>query len=156
MSFNVKSYSVTGHDVEEPEFRDTNGALPLGEGDNMVYKILHSFIKERNDRFINIATNAVRRATNHRVSSGSTGEFGDNIGHHIHEDEKRQHVSERVSGPLVSGLAYCISSCSMILLNKIVLSSYGFDAGISLMFYQVATSVIYREQNKLLPLSCEV
>lgn len=56
----------------------------------------------------------------------------------------------------MSGLAYCISSCSMILLNKIVLSSYGFDAGISLMFYQVATSVIYREQNKLLPLSCEV
>lgn len=65
MSFHVKSYSVTGHDVEEPEFRDANGALPLGKGDNMVYKILHSFIKERNNRFINIATNAVRRATNH-------------------------------------------------------------------------------------------
>ncbi|CAL5402262.1 unnamed protein product [Camellia sinensis] len=37
---------------------------------------------------------------------------------------------------LVSGLAYCISSCSMILVNKYVLSSYDFNAGISLMFYQ--------------------
>lgn len=38
---------------------------------------------------------------------------------------------------LLSGLAYCISSCSMILVNKYVLSSYDFNAGISLMFYQV-------------------
>lgn len=38
---------------------------------------------------------------------------------------------------LVSGLAYCVSSCSMILVNKYVLSSYDFNAGISLMLYQV-------------------
>lgn len=38
---------------------------------------------------------------------------------------------------LLSGLAYCISSCSMILINKFVLSSYDFNAGISLMLYQV-------------------
>lgn len=38
---------------------------------------------------------------------------------------------------LLSGLAYCLSSCSMILINKFVLSSYDFSAGISLMFYQV-------------------
>lgn len=38
---------------------------------------------------------------------------------------------------LLSGLAYCISSCSMILVNKYVLSSYNFNAGISLMLYQV-------------------
>lgn len=38
---------------------------------------------------------------------------------------------------LLSGLAYCISSCSMILVNKFVLSSYDFNAGISLMVYQV-------------------
>ncbi|MCL7023411.1 hypothetical protein MKW94_028883 [Papaver nudicaule] len=38
---------------------------------------------------------------------------------------------------LLSGLAYCISSCSMILINKCVLSSYDFNAGISLMLYQV-------------------
>lgn len=38
---------------------------------------------------------------------------------------------------LLSGFAYCISSCSMILVNKYVLSSYDFNAGISLMLYQV-------------------
>lgn len=38
---------------------------------------------------------------------------------------------------LLSGLAYCISSCSMILVNKFVLSSYDFNAGIFLMLYQV-------------------
>ncbi|KAF5457952.1 hypothetical protein F2P56_022023, partial [Juglans regia] len=43
---------------------------------------------------------------------------------------------------LLSGLAYCISSCSMILINKFVLSSYDFNAGISLMVYQNLISVI--------------
>ncbi|CAB4289174.1 unnamed protein product [Prunus armeniaca] len=43
---------------------------------------------------------------------------------------------------LLAGLAYCISSCSMILVNKFVLSSYNFDAGISLMLYQNLVSVI--------------
>lgn len=52
-------------------------------------------------------------------------------------DEKRGYGLGRRSGPVMSGAAYCISSCSMILLNKVVLSSYNFNAGISLMFYQV-------------------
>ncbi|CAI0474142.1 unnamed protein product [Linum tenue] len=43
---------------------------------------------------------------------------------------------------LLAGLAYCISSCSMILVNKFVLSSYNFNAGISLMLYQNFISVI--------------
>ncbi|KAI3972253.1 hypothetical protein MKW92_016488 [Papaver armeniacum] len=43
---------------------------------------------------------------------------------------------------LLSGLAYCISSCSMILINKYVLSSYNFNAGISLMLYQNLVSVV--------------
>ncbi|XP_020534525.1 GDP-mannose transporter GONST1 isoform X2 [Jatropha curcas] len=43
---------------------------------------------------------------------------------------------------LLSGFAYCISSCSMILVNKFVLSSYDFNAGISLMLYQNLISVI--------------
>ncbi|KAH7566079.1 hypothetical protein ACOSP7_022330 [Xanthoceras sorbifolium] len=42
---------------------------------------------------------------------------------------------------LLSGLAYCISSCSMILINKFVLSSYDFNAGITLMVYQNFISV---------------
>ncbi|KAH7405013.1 hypothetical protein KP509_15G053800 [Ceratopteris richardii] len=43
---------------------------------------------------------------------------------------------------LVSGFAYCICSCSMILLNKVVLSSYNFNAGISLMCYQNLVSIV--------------
>ncbi|KAL2507084.1 GDP-mannose transporter GONST1 [Forsythia ovata] len=43
---------------------------------------------------------------------------------------------------LLSGFAYCISSCSMILVNKFVLSSYDFNAGISLMLYQNFVAVI--------------
>jgi GDP-mannose transporter len=43
---------------------------------------------------------------------------------------------------LLAGLAYCISSCSMILVNKCVLSSYDFNAGISLMLYQNLVSVV--------------
>ncbi|KAK9167195.1 hypothetical protein Scep_002386 [Stephania cephalantha] len=43
---------------------------------------------------------------------------------------------------VLSGLAYCISSCSMILVNKFVLSSYDFNAGISLMVYQNLVSVV--------------
>ncbi|XP_012571887.1 GDP-mannose transporter GONST1 [Cicer arietinum] len=42
---------------------------------------------------------------------------------------------------LLSGLAYCLSSCGMILVNKFVLSSYDFNAGISLMVYQNFISV---------------
>lgn len=43
---------------------------------------------------------------------------------------------------LLSGLSYCISSCSMILVNKYVLSSYNFNAGIFLMLYQNFVSVV--------------
>ncbi|XP_057979972.1 GDP-mannose transporter GONST1 [Malania oleifera] len=43
---------------------------------------------------------------------------------------------------LLSGIAYCISSCGMILVNKLVLSSYDFNAGISLMLYQNFVSVV--------------
>ncbi|GJN12634.1 hypothetical protein PR202_ga30929 [Eleusine coracana subsp. coracana] len=43
---------------------------------------------------------------------------------------------------LLSGLAYCIASCSMILVNKFVLSAYGFNAPIFLMLYQNIVSVI--------------
>ncbi|KAM0881981.1 hypothetical protein ACQ4PT_032604 [Festuca glaucescens] len=42
---------------------------------------------------------------------------------------------------LLSGLAYCIASCSMILVNKFILSGYGFNAGIFLMLYQNIVSV---------------
>ncbi|AAF79561.1 F22G5.37 [Arabidopsis thaliana] len=62
-------------------------------------------------------------------------------------DNRRDHGSVKQSGPLVSGAAYCISSCSMIILNKIVLSSYNFNAGVSLMLYQFGDFLIRLFQN---------
>lgn len=51
--------------------------------------------------------------------------------------EKDKALRNNRDQALLSGLAYCVSSCSMILVNKFVLSSYDFNAGISLMVYQV-------------------
>lgn len=59
------------------------------------------------------------------------------------EKDKTLRTSRSIKIPnsaLLSGMAYCISSCSMILINKLVLSSYDFNAGISLMLYQVISS----------------
>ena len=55
-------------------------------------------------------------------------------------DKERDKLVKSVKVPnqaLLAGFAYCISSCGMILVNKFVLSSYNFNAGISLMLYQV-------------------
>uniref|UniRef100_A0A7C8YL47 Sugar phosphate transporter domain-containing protein n=1 Tax=Opuntia streptacantha TaxID=393608 RepID=A0A7C8YL47_OPUST len=60
-----------------------------------------------------------------------------------HKEVKWEYVAgKRPSGPLLSGAAYCLSSCSMILLNKVVLSTYNFKAGVSLMFYQNLISTV--------------
>ncbi|XP_042472618.1 GDP-mannose transporter GONST1-like [Zingiber officinale] len=55
--------------------------------------------------------------------------------------EKEQDSARIQNQALVSGLAYCITSISMILVNKLVLSGYDFNAGISLMLYQNLVSV---------------
>lgn len=59
--------------------------------------------------------------------------------------EKILHCCRPVKIPnkaLLSGFAYCLSSCSMILINKYVLSGFDFNAGISLMLYQNFVSVV--------------
>lgn len=53
------------------------------------------------------------------------------------DDQKQRGEFEESPGPVFSGLAYCMASCGMILLNKVVLSVYDFNGGISLMLYQV-------------------
>jgi len=55
---------------------------------------------------------------------------------------------------LPSGFAFCVLSCSMILVNKYVLSGYDFSAGISLMLYQVKLTIChnYTKINKFLAL----
>lgn len=75
----------------------------------------------------------------YRYLKGNKATTGDNGSVNVDDEERdRLHGSAKKSVPLISGTAYCISSCSMIMLNKIVLSSYNFNAGISLMFYQVS------------------
>uniref|UniRef100_M8BS84 Sugar phosphate transporter domain-containing protein n=1 Tax=Aegilops tauschii TaxID=37682 RepID=M8BS84_AEGTA len=54
---------------------------------------------------------------------------------------KAPDIGNRHNQSLLSGFAYCIASCSMILVNKFVLSGYGFNAGIFLMIYQNIVSV---------------
>ncbi|XP_041005744.1 GDP-mannose transporter GONST1 isoform X1 [Juglans microcarpa x Juglans regia] len=82
------------------------------------------------------------------LSAMNTFENKDNdleTGKLIKDGEKTARSNKVLKIPnqaLLSGFAYCISSCSMILINKFVLSSYDFNAGISLMLYQNLISVI--------------
>ncbi|KAL3676010.1 hypothetical protein R1sor_025958 [Riccia sorocarpa] len=85
--------------------------------------------------------NGIRRAHSHsRVVAGheedlELGDPEDTLLPHDRPLQKSRNQS------LVSGVCYCLSSCSMILLNKVVLSGYNLHAGISLMFYQNLISV---------------
>ncbi|CAN1167032.1 GDP-mannose transporter GONST2 [Linum perenne] len=101
-----------------------NGELTTpGKDDSSVVSV-HSSIGS-------FATNPERRAVGDRFPRGSQTSYAENS-----REEKRDHGSGKKSGPLLAGAAYCVSSCSMILLNKVVLSSYNFNAGTSLMLYQ--------------------
>ncbi|KAA8543756.1 hypothetical protein F0562_022067 [Nyssa sinensis] len=143
MSSDLKLDAVICHDSDKPEFNSLSGKVTFGERANMVHKILNGFRRERNRSTNSISTNVERRALIDRFSRGTRAALGDSDNLAIDGDEKPEHGLGKKSGPLLSGTAYCISSCSMILLNKIVLSSYAFNAGISLMFYQnLISSVI--------------
>lgn len=104
-----------------------------GEGVNVVYKILDGFRKQGKRSISSITKNVEHRTSSDR---GNQTQFSERMSLPVDGAEKREHSSGRTSGPLFSGTAYCISSCGMILLNKVVLSSYNFNAGVSLMFYQ--------------------
>ncbi|GFZ01620.1 golgi nucleotide sugar transporter 2 [Actinidia rufa] len=105
-------------------------------------RFLMVFQRLGNRSIHNMSKDAEHRVESDRFSWGSKASSGDSVNLLIDADEKREHGSGRKSGPLLSGTAYCISSCSMILLNKVVLSSYAFNAGISLMFYQNLISTV--------------
>ncbi|KAK2641517.1 hypothetical protein Ddye_023280 [Dipteronia dyeriana] len=125
-------------DSEEPESSSYNGNVTLTEINNGLYRMLNDIQNQGYHAISNITSNSERRGLSDRFFSGKQSAFSlpvDGIG-------KRERQSGVKSGPLVSGTAYCISSCSMILLNKIVLSSYNFNAGISLMFYQNLISAL--------------
>ncbi|OAY55045.1 GDP-mannose transporter GONST1 isoform X1 [Manihot esculenta] len=94
-------------------------------------------------------TSPLRKDVVNRSSFSMKSHENDEIdleGGKLEKDRDKMARSNRVfkiqNQALLSGLAYCISSCSMILVNKLVLSSYDFNAGISLMLYQNLISVI--------------
>ncbi|KAK2391173.1 GDP-mannose transporter gonst1 [Trifolium repens] len=80
------------------------------------------------------------------MKSSSDDEHDEENGKLLEKSRERGSRNGRVvkvhNQALLSGLAYCLSSCGMILVNKFVLSSYDFNAGISLMVYQNFISVI--------------
>ncbi|KAK3026300.1 hypothetical protein RJ639_040988 [Escallonia herrerae] len=123
MSTEVKLDAVILHDGEETEFGSFNGRTAADDKVNVQGKW---------------SGNNVSRASN----QGIQAELGDSAQVQVDMDERKEHISGRNSGPVLAGTAYCISSCSMILLNKIVPSSYAFNAGISLMFYQNLISTV--------------
>ncbi|XP_031493580.1 GDP-mannose transporter GONST1-like isoform X1 [Nymphaea colorata] len=89
-----------------------------------------------------------RKATN-RSLSGMKSFCSDDVdledGKLVKDRERTAHLhvlGKVHNQALLSGIAYCISSCSMILVNKFVLSSYDFSGGIFLMVYQNLVSVI--------------
>ncbi|WVY94930.1 hypothetical protein V8G54_034018 [Vigna mungo] len=141
MSSDFKLDIIYQHDPEEP-----------GLGGRMISEKLldertnsmHTVRKQGNLSINNFATNAERRALNDRfLLKANKATISDNVSL---DEEERHHLlgSAKKSGPLISGVAYCISSCSMIMLNKIVLSGYNFNAGVSLMLYQnfISTLVV--------------
>ncbi|KAG6678086.1 hypothetical protein I3842_14G063100 [Carya illinoinensis] len=133
---------VNGHGREESELSRLNGEAASGESVNAAYTVLNDARKQGNGSISNTVTNAERRTFTDRFSRWKRSPDHDSFNLLVDGNEKRLHGSGRQSGPLFSGTAYCISSCSMILLNKIVLSSYNFNAGISLMFYQNLISTV--------------
>ncbi|KAE8674855.1 GDP-mannose transporter GONST2 [Hibiscus syriacus] len=118
---NIKLDEVVCRDYEESELSFWKGNVTADEKVNLVYEILNTINKEGQRSLRDITANVANGTRTDRL---------------FKENEKHAHVVGRRSGPLISGTAYCISSCSMILLNKVVLSSYNFNGGISLMFFQ--------------------
>ncbi|KAL4291366.1 hypothetical protein GQ457_14G016040 [Hibiscus cannabinus] len=113
-------------DSEESKLSSWKGKMTSDETVNRVYNVLNTIPKEGQRLLSGIAANVENRTRTDSLFKGN---------------KKHAHVVGRRFGPLISETTYCISSCNMILLNKVVFSSYKFNAGISLMFYQVCNVI---------------
>ncbi|KAF3795588.1 GDP-mannose transporter [Nymphaea thermarum] len=142
----MSSHAESGYnETEVSDIIIMNGTTSKRKRNGIVYTILNSFRKPEKEMLISIPTNVWRRGTSSRlplVHVPSVDDEGLDNGLDEKGDEKRTHGAERKSHALISGSCYCVCSCSMILLNKVVLSTYGFDAGVSLMLYQNLVAVI--------------
>ncbi|KAI3514067.1 hypothetical protein L1887_12383 [Cichorium endivia] len=128
-------------DVKESDFNSSLEISPHGGKVNVVRRLIGGLLHQGKHPGSDILSTTERRSTNERSRNNrDTSNENDELG--VDTVDKRTHELKVKSGPLISGAAYCLSSCSMILLNKVVLSSYAFNAGISLMFYQNLISSI--------------
>ncbi|CAA2968613.1 GDP-mannose transporter GONST2-like [Olea europaea subsp. europaea] len=142
MSSEVKSDAITGPDGKELELGHFDEAATRGEKENVAQRDRDGFFRPQEWPFSNTLKPTEYRYSSERFLKGTREARLDIVDPIVDRNERREHRSGKQSGPLLSGTAYCISSCSMILLNKIVLSSYAFNAGISLMFYQNFISTV--------------
>ncbi|XP_062214095.1 GDP-mannose transporter GONST1-like isoform X2 [Phragmites australis] len=157
-------------DIEEAKSPNNTSvaAVAVKNADASVYKIIHGYLKQKNTSIIRVATNVARKAASNKYTTNLTHRSVislfvlDSWGKRkmnrllcvlsrlsrktsdVFDSLLQQQQSKwgNKTGPLLSGISYCIASCSMILLNKVVLSSYNFSAGISLMLYQNLISVV--------------
>ncbi|CAH1417431.1 unnamed protein product [Lactuca virosa] len=142
MSTEFKLNVTINPDVKESDFNSSLEISPHGGKVNVVRRIIGGLLHQGKRPGSHILKTTERRGTNERSRNNRDTSSENNELHVDTGDQKRAHELKIRSGPLVSGAAYCLSSCSMILLNKVVLSSYAFNAGISLMFYQNLISSI--------------
>ncbi|XP_010685593.1 GDP-mannose transporter GONST2 isoform X2 [Beta vulgaris subsp. vulgaris] len=137
MSSEIKLDIGNNYDQYESEVSPRNGNHTMAVGVSGIYSTLDDYHQGKKS-ISEITSPRERRSASDRLLRPNRT-VQNSIDNHVveEEEEEREHkTGKKPSGPLVSGAAYCLSSCSMILLNKVVLSTYNFNAGISLMFYQ--------------------
>ncbi|KAL8129922.1 hypothetical protein V2J09_019077 [Rumex salicifolius] len=117
----------------------SNGKVVLNWWPAAVFNVLHG-LRQGNKSLGDVIVSSRRKSSNDSLITSNQAAYSSSD--LIHGDEKLDHRGEKKSGPMISGIAYCLSSCSMILLNKVALSTYNFNAGISLMFYQNLISTV--------------
>ncbi|XP_026389338.1 GDP-mannose transporter GONST1-like [Papaver somniferum] len=135
-----------GVNLDSPDDLVIERQLLLDDTTQNVDKFGISNRGEHNVVVLDQLTSPLRREFGNRSMKSLNSEAVDlEAGADDKERDKQTRSIKLVKDPnqaLLSGLAYCISSCSMILINKYVLSSYDFNAGISLMLYQNLVSVV--------------
>ncbi|KAI4382427.1 hypothetical protein MLD38_008395 [Melastoma candidum] len=142
MYSDYKSQETSHQGNGEPEITPYHGeASPLPDDrTNGVHEITEDVEKQGIRPFDSVISNKDRRPIKDMFFRGNRAVT--NEGTNTGANKERSHGLNKKSVPLISGAAYCISSCGMILLNKAVLSGYNFNAGISLMFYQNLISTL--------------
>lgn len=135
--------------LDKVSLEDFSKIAVNGQLDELMNSALNGALGQAPSVSIYSPASGGRRALSSRLLAVTRPMSNDNIdleGGDVEKDVERtirEHGFIKMRNQsLLSGIAYCLSSCSMILLNKVVLSSYNFDAGISLMLYQNLVSVV--------------